>query len=452
MIAKAVKGAGFGGALRYDLEKEKAALLDTNLTAHTPKEMAREFGTIRKLRPNLKKAVCHVSLSAAPGEKLSDDQWRTIGERYLTGMGFLNNQYVMTRHHDTEHEHVHLVINRISHDGSVVTDSQDYKRQEIIMRQIEQDYGLRQVQNSSDSLRRAPTQKELELALRTGKASNRQILQALCDEAMSDCANISQYAERLAVAGVKIIPTLQQEDRKLSGLIYLMPDGKSRLKGSDLGKVYSPAGLAKKGVTYEKDRDFNAIKRLSYREHTTGLNEQARDLSPKRIPESRRVFADSSSPDGSDISLNDRIPDSLSKKSEPSGSFPGKSRESGERISKQKPAATPVDRSTGQGGNTNVLEGLGNSWAGRGLLLRAYNLIINTAVREIKDFTNYPMLAKIKARRDRKAALAQSAQKETNHDSNPAQEHIKQKAQTPPAKTQTQNHGGGGGGGMTFGR
>jgi hypothetical protein len=87
MIAKAVKGKGFRGALEYDLSKEQGRLIDTNLEGAVPRELAREFGAIRKLRPNLSRAVLHVSLAAAPGEHLRDDQWRDIGQRYLHGMG-----------------------------------------------------------------------------------------------------------------------------------------------------------------------------------------------------------------------------------------------------------------------------------------------------------------------------------------------------------------------------
>ena len=87
MIAKAVKGKGFRGALEYDLTKEKGRVIDSNMAGQNPRELAAEFGEIRKLRPNLGKAVMHVSLSAAPGEKLTDEQWREVGQRYLRGMG-----------------------------------------------------------------------------------------------------------------------------------------------------------------------------------------------------------------------------------------------------------------------------------------------------------------------------------------------------------------------------
>ena len=171
MIAKAAKGRGFRGALEYDLREDKGHLIDSNMAGQHPRELAAEFGEIRQLRPNLGKAVLHVSLAAAPGEHLTDEQWRQIGQRYLRGMGFKDNQFVITRHTDTEHEHIHILANRITHGGAVVSDGQDYKRQEVIMREIERDFGLQRVAPSLAAERRAPTQGEIEQGIRTGQPS-----------------------------------------------------------------------------------------------------------------------------------------------------------------------------------------------------------------------------------------------------------------------------------------
>jgi hypothetical protein len=81
MIAKAVKGRGFRGALAYDLNQEKGRVIDTNMSGTTARELAKEFGEVRSLRPKLGKAVLHVSLSVAPGEHLSDEQWREVSTR-----------------------------------------------------------------------------------------------------------------------------------------------------------------------------------------------------------------------------------------------------------------------------------------------------------------------------------------------------------------------------------
>ena len=283
MIAKAVKGKGFRGALEYDLTKEGGQVLDTNMAGENPRELAAEFGELRKLRPNLGKAVLHVSLSAAPGEKLTDEQWREIGKRYMDGMGLEKNQFVITRHHDTEHEHIHILANRIRFDGSVTSDSQDYKRQEAIMRELERDYGLQRVALSIEAERKAPTKGEIEGGIRTGQPSAKQQLQQLCDGAAKDCRSFSVYQERLEAVGVELVPVAQLEGAKLSGLSYRL-DGVT-MKGSDLGKAYSPAGLAKRGVTYEQDRDSAAVRASNERDTARAFGEPDRDSAADQAPE-----------------------------------------------------------------------------------------------------------------------------------------------------------------------
>jgi hypothetical protein len=265
MIAKAIKGKGFRGALEYDLQKEHGRIIDTNMDGRSPRELAAEFGEIRKLRPNLGKAVLHVSLATSPSEHLADAQWVKIGKYYINGMGLNQNQYVMSRHTDTEHEHIHLVVNRIQFDGKVTSDSHDYRRQEFLMRALERELGLRQIESSAQAERRAATKGEIEEGLRTGTPSTRQQLQQLCDAAAAGCDTFTLYAERLAAVGVDLVPVTQLGGTKMSGLSYRL-DG-AMMKGSDLGKRYSPGGLAKHGVSYVKDRDYEAVGRCL--EHST---------------------------------------------------------------------------------------------------------------------------------------------------------------------------------------
>lgn len=311
MIAKAVKGKGFRGALDYDLNQEKGQILDTNMAGESARELAKEFGEIRKLRPNLNKAVLHVSLSATIGDELTNEQWREIGHKYLDGMGLDNNQFVITRHTDTEHQHIHILANRIQFNGEVTSDSQDYKRQEEIMRQLEQDYSLQQVAPSRDAERKAPTKGEIEQSIRTAQPSTRQQLQQFCDGAAKDCKSFTDYVERLEAVGVELVPVVQLEGQKLSGLSYRL-DG-VMMKGSDLGKGYSPAGLTKKGVTYDKNRDFETVRSRIERETTRAIGTADRDLTADQAPERRGFSGDvrAISPsdggiDGRDQTNNDR--------------------------------------------------------------------------------------------------------------------------------------------------
>ena len=127
------------------------------------------------------------------------------------------------------------------------------------MREIERDYGLQEVP-SQPAERHGPTKGELERTLRTGEPSTRHQLQALCDGAAQDCDSFTAYQERLAAVGVEIIPTVQQRRvQQLSGLQYCL-DGVT-MKGSDLGKAYAAAGIQKRGISYEQDRDRAAVDR-----------------------------------------------------------------------------------------------------------------------------------------------------------------------------------------------
>lgn len=261
MICKAVKGRGFKGALAYDLNSEKGRVIDSNMAASSINGLSSEFGEIRKLKPKLEKAVLHVSISAAPGERLSDEQWQTIGQKYLEGMGFTNNQYIMTRHEDTDHEHIHILANRISNDGQVVSDSQDYKRQTVIMRQLEKEFGLRQLDPSKESGRKSLRKSEIEKSLRTNEPNIRLLMQKVASEALKKSSDLVQYAKNLNSRGIELIASFQQDGKKLSGLVY-EKDG-FRLKGSDLGKSFTPSGLSKKGLSYEQNGqvEFNGYLR-----------------------------------------------------------------------------------------------------------------------------------------------------------------------------------------------
>uniref|UniRef100_D5X3W5 DNA topoisomerase n=1 Tax=Thiomonas intermedia (strain K12) TaxID=75379 RepID=D5X3W5_THIK1 len=264
MIAKAIKGRGFRGALAYDLGKEQGRILASNMAGRTPRELAAEFGAVRRLRPNLGKAVLHVSLSAAVGEKLTDAQWQQIAQHYLRGMGLTNNPFIVTRHTDTEHEHIHLLVSRITLSGKVVSDGRDYARQEVLMREIEKEFGLQSVAPSRASLRKAAQKGEIEYALRTGQPSSRQRLQQLCDAAAAGCDSFTTYVERLEAVGVEVVPVVQRGGAKLSGLSYRLEG--VLMKGSDLGRGYAAAGIQQRGVSYEQDRDVAAVRRCSERQ------------------------------------------------------------------------------------------------------------------------------------------------------------------------------------------
>lgn len=252
MIAKNIKGRGFRGVVDYVLRENKGFLLNTNMAGETPREFAQEFGAIRAYRPNLTKAVCHVSISLRPQESLTDQQWQEVAEEYLFKMGFTDNQYLVAKHTDTNRQHIHIVVNRIGMEGQVVSDSHDYRRQEEIMRQLEHKYGLQPTPNSKSVGRKALTRGELEKALRTQKPPPKMLLQNMLDKYLQLPITVTELTTQLAQNGVEV-KLNQASTGRISGISFAL-DGLA-FKGSSLGKAYTWNNLQKRGLINDRTND-----------------------------------------------------------------------------------------------------------------------------------------------------------------------------------------------------
>lgn len=172
MIAKQTIGKAFRGCLNYLFGKEGMERIGSNMLGQTPCELTAEFLDSCRLNPKVSRAVYHVSLSLQPGETLSPKQWHRLALDYLQGMGFTDNPYVVVAHHDTAHEHIHLVASRIRNDGTTVSDSWNYRRSEKLIRQLERQYQLKPVPQSKSRLRHRPTTGEIRGEQRTGQISS----------------------------------------------------------------------------------------------------------------------------------------------------------------------------------------------------------------------------------------------------------------------------------------
>ena len=134
MIAKIPKpGKSFGGCIQYNVLKKDAAILyadgvRTGQIAHT----IEDFNAQRKMNPGLGQAVGHIALSWSPNDqdKLTDEKMVSIAQAYLQRMKIQNTQVLMVRHKDREHPHVHIIYNRVNHNGKTIADN--FQRQKSI--------------------------------------------------------------------------------------------------------------------------------------------------------------------------------------------------------------------------------------------------------------------------------------------------------------------------------
>jgi hypothetical protein len=267
MIGKTVKGNGFRGVLNYVMEKPGAECIGGNMCATTPKGLAQEFRAIASHNQRVKRPVAHISLSPSPFEELSDSLALDFARAYMDKIGFRNCQWVLVRHTDTETEdglprpHFHIVANRVQlPDYKVVTAWRDYRRSEVAIRELEEEFGLLQVQPSWEFDRIAPSTGQQQKAKReqTADESVRAKLQKAIDVATDSNPTMPELLQKLKVVGV-IAKVHFQSTGRVQGLTYEM-DGIT-FSGTKLGKAYTFPGIQKyRGVSYESDRDSELLK------------------------------------------------------------------------------------------------------------------------------------------------------------------------------------------------
>ncbi len=145
MIAKIVQGRGFKGAVNYVLDKKDARLLFVEGVRLKDKaSVIQSFIAQSKLKPKISKPVAHISLDFSVQDKgrLTDKFMVDVAHEYLDKMGYANTQYIIARHHDTDHPHIHLVINRIDNEGNRISDKNEKLRNTKICMELTKKYGL----------------------------------------------------------------------------------------------------------------------------------------------------------------------------------------------------------------------------------------------------------------------------------------------------------------------
>ena len=143
MILKGTLGEHFAGIDRYATRAKHSRMLASNFGGDTLAERTREATALRSSRPNLKKVVGHIILSHDPTlTDLSDEQWMVALEIARQEHNLRDAAYCAVLHLEKKHRHLHLYFVRCRPDGSVVSDSQSYRKNESAARRIEQELGL----------------------------------------------------------------------------------------------------------------------------------------------------------------------------------------------------------------------------------------------------------------------------------------------------------------------
>lgn len=264
MVARISSGANPTGAVYYNEEKvgkgeaERLAIRNyegVNQAVHELR-LAIIAGRLEEqasYNERVSKPTFHVSLSLAQGEKPSSDDLVAVADRYMDGMGYSQQPYVVYQHFDTDHTHVHIVSVRVDDKGKKISDAYERERSNTLRQQIEKEFSL---QIAERSLLK-PDRKELHPVV-YGQGDLKRDVAAVVNGVLKDFSfsSFNQFNQLLSIYNVKA--TEVAREGKKPGLVYsVMDDNKAAV-----GTTIKSSSLPQQPTMETVDRRINAGKKV----------------------------------------------------------------------------------------------------------------------------------------------------------------------------------------------
>lgn len=182
MVAKIKSGKSLIGALNYNenkIKQDKADLIDASgyikdVTDLNFYDKLIRLTDLAERNERTKTNAVHISLNFANGENLSVEKLNAIVKDYMQGIGFENQPYLVYRHHDAGHPHIHIVTTNIKNDGYRI--SLHYLGQnesEKVRKAIEVKFGLIKAEEQQ---KQKPDLKSEIVAADYGKAETKRVI------------------------------------------------------------------------------------------------------------------------------------------------------------------------------------------------------------------------------------------------------------------------------------
>src|SRR5271156_7111479 len=135
----------------------------------------REMEAVASACPNCKRPFYHASINTRADERLTPEQREQAIDRLEKELGLTGQPRVVVMHAKKDREHIHIVWSRIDLDTMrTISDSHNYRKHEIVARELERAFGHERVQGAhierdgQPRPERTPSHKEHQQAERTG--------------------------------------------------------------------------------------------------------------------------------------------------------------------------------------------------------------------------------------------------------------------------------------------
>ena len=279
MIGEAQTGTGFGGLARYlatghrgDQPERVEWAKSRNLPTTDPDTYPAMMRATARMSRRVVDPVFHFSVSWPVDEKLEPDAMESIADRTLDDLGLSDHQAVIVCHNDTQHPHLHVIVNRVHPTTGKAWPKWRYKtRLERSLKAQEKELGLQQVPGRLSRMMRFGERLkkaggfDVNDLVQWGKEKISDLRQFMKPH-FEDAGSWSDLEDRVSTEGLNI-------HAKGQGLIF--SDGEAYAKLSQLGGKKHRLALLE--ARFGAFREFDAERREGGLKRVGGADESERD-------------------------------------------------------------------------------------------------------------------------------------------------------------------------------
>lgn len=148
MIGVIDKGNSFKGLIDYNEKKVDlgtAEFIMNSTLGINGESFNKDFMATCKAKPKIKDKAVQIILSFSKEDKIDNTKMVELSTEYLKGMGYGDSPFLVYRHFDTEHDHLHIITSRVDYSGKLVSSHKDFHRSLELCRLMEEAHGLHKV-------------------------------------------------------------------------------------------------------------------------------------------------------------------------------------------------------------------------------------------------------------------------------------------------------------------
>lgn len=294
MVAKITTPKRLVAVLNYNEHKvsqNKAECLYAGNFLKVAKDMnfyqkMESFERLNVLNERAQTKTLHISLNFDPSEKLSADKLVNIANSYMDKIGFGEQPFLIYKHNDAGHPHVHIVTTTIRDDGSRInTHNIGRNQSEKARKEIEREFKLVCAENQKQSLKQKIQPVNAEKIV-YGKTETKKAIANVVNAVLYTYKYASLPEFNAILKQYNVIADRGKEEGRIyknHGLVYSVLDK----EGQKIGVPVKASSINSQPTLNKLEKLFiaNKDKKESLKQHTKSLLNQALSKKPAALNE-----------------------------------------------------------------------------------------------------------------------------------------------------------------------